>query len=80
MTPMIPPTLDFATGKLGGAELVEKSTTLADLQGLFADSHAVAALSPDTRLYRVAMLPGHGGEGDLNMCHRRCKNDPLTPE
>ena len=67
MTPMIPPILDFATGKLGGAELVEKSTTLADLQGLFADSHAVAALSPDTRLYRVAMLPGHGGEGDLNM-------------
>ncbi|TNJ05112.1 glucose-6-phosphate isomerase [Aeromonas veronii] len=67
MTPMIPPILDFATGKLGGAELVEKSTTLADLQGLFADPHAEAALSPDTRLYRVAMLPGNGGEGDLNM-------------
>ncbi|WP_279504787.1 glucose-6-phosphate isomerase family protein [Aeromonas veronii] len=67
MTPIIPPILDFATGKLGGAELVEKSTTLADLQGLFADLHAEAALSPDTRLYRVAMLPGNGGEGDLNM-------------
>lgn len=67
MTPMIPPMLDFATGKLGGAELVEKSTTLADLQGLFADPHAEAALSPDTPLYRVAMLPGNGGEGDLNM-------------
>ncbi|MGL6616387.1 glucose-6-phosphate isomerase family protein [Aeromonas hydrophila] len=67
MTPMIPPILDFATGRLAGAELVEKSTTLADLQGLFADPHAAAALSPDTRLYRVAMLPGHGGEGDLNM-------------
>ncbi|WP_236382369.1 glucose-6-phosphate isomerase family protein [Aeromonas veronii] len=67
MTPMIPPILDFATGKLGGAELVEKSTTLADLQGFFADPHAEAALSPDTRLYRVAMLPGNGGEGDLNM-------------
>ncbi|MEH8149882.1 glucose-6-phosphate isomerase family protein [Aeromonas veronii] len=67
MIPMIPPMLDFATGKLGGAELVEKSTTLADLQGLFADPHAEAALSPDTRLYRVAMLPGNGGEGDLNM-------------
>ncbi|MFM4776218.1 glucose-6-phosphate isomerase family protein [Aeromonas veronii] len=67
MTPMIPPILDFATGKLGGAELVEKSSTLADLQGLFADLHAEAALSPDTPLYRVAMLPGNGGEGDLNM-------------
>lgn len=67
MTPMIPPILDFATGKLGGAELVEKSTTLADLQGLFADPHAEAVLSPDTQLYRVAMLPGNGGEGDLNM-------------
>ncbi|WP_234879816.1 glucose-6-phosphate isomerase family protein [Aeromonas veronii] len=67
MTPMIPPILDFATGKLGGAELVEKSTTLADLQGLFADPRAEAALSPDTPLYRVAMLPGNGGEGDLNM-------------
>ncbi|MGL6437493.1 glucose-6-phosphate isomerase family protein [Aeromonas hydrophila] len=67
MIPMIPPILDFATGKLGGAELVEKSTTLADLQDLFADSYAEAALPPETRLYRVAMLPGHGGEGDLNM-------------
>ncbi|MFL9691570.1 glucose-6-phosphate isomerase family protein [Aeromonas veronii] len=67
MTPMIPPILDFATGKLGCAELVEKSTTLADLKGLFADLHAEAALSPDTPLYRVAMLPGNGGEGDLNM-------------
>ncbi|MFM5370370.1 glucose-6-phosphate isomerase family protein [Aeromonas veronii] len=67
MTPMIPPILNFATGKLGGAELVEKSTTLADLQGLFADLHAEAALSPDTPLYRVAMLPSNGGEGDLNM-------------
>ena len=43
------------------------NATLADLQGLFVDPHAEAALSPDTRLYRVAMLPGHGGEGDLNM-------------
>ena len=67
MTPMIPPMLNFATGKLGGAELVEKITTLADLQGLFADPHAESALSPDTPLDRVAMLPGNGGEGDLNM-------------
>ncbi|ABK37086.1 glucose-6-phosphate isomerase [Aeromonas hydrophila] len=67
MIPMIPPILDFATGRLAGAELVEKSTTLADLQGLFVDPHAEAALPSETRLYRVAMLPGHGGEGDLNM-------------
>lgn len=67
MIPMIPPILDFATGRLAGAELVEKSTTLADLQGLFVDPHAEAALPSETRLYRVAMLSGHGGEGDLNM-------------
>ncbi|MGL4753872.1 MAG: hypothetical protein ACRCXB_15960 [Aeromonadaceae bacterium] len=32
---MIPPMVDFATGRLSGVELVEKSTRLADLHGLF---------------------------------------------
>jgi glucose-6-phosphate isomerase len=67
MTPMTPPILDFATGRLRGAELLEKSTTLADLHGLFADPAADAEVDSQTVLYRVAMLPGSGVEGDLNM-------------
>ncbi|WDL84524.1 glucose-6-phosphate isomerase [Aeromonas bestiarum] len=67
MTPMIPPILDFATGRLCGAELLEKSTTLADLHGLFADPVADAEVDSQTVLYRVVMLPGSGVEGDLNM-------------
>lgn len=67
MTPMIPPMLDFATGQLCGAELLEKSTTLADLHGLFADLAAEAEIDAQTVLYRVVMLPSSGVEGDLNM-------------
>lgn len=64
---MSPPILDFATGTLSGAELVEKCTKLADLQGVFADPAAAAEVDSQTVIYRVAMLPGSGGEGDLNM-------------
>lgn len=64
---MIPPTVDFMTGAISGTELVEKSTTLANLAGLFADPVAEASIAPQTVLYRVAMLPSSGLEGDLNM-------------
>ncbi|WP_429046929.1 glucose-6-phosphate isomerase family protein [Aeromonas veronii] len=64
---MIPPMVDFATGSLSGAELVEKCTRLADLHGLFADPASEAGVDPQTVLYRVAMLPSSGVEGDLNM-------------
>ncbi|MFM5802361.1 glucose-6-phosphate isomerase family protein [Aeromonas veronii] len=64
---MIPPMVDFATGSLSGAELVEKCTRLADLYGLFADPASEAGVDPQTVLYRVAMLPSSGVEGDLNM-------------
>lgn len=67
MKMMIPPMVDFADGSLSGATLVEKSTTLADLSGLFADPEAQANIAPQTALYRVAMLPSSGVEGDLNM-------------
>lgn len=67
MALITPPSVDFMTGSLDGSCLVEKETRLADLSGLFADEYACSTRDPDTLLYRVAMLPGSGVEGDLNM-------------
>jgi glucose-6-phosphate isomerase len=45
--------VDFSTGVLSGASLVQGTRTLADLAGMFADQTAYAALDPSRVVYRV---------------------------
>jgi glucose-6-phosphate isomerase, archaeal len=45
--------VDFSTGALSGASLIQSTRTLGDLGGIFADQAAYGALDPSQVVYRV---------------------------
>jgi glucose-6-phosphate isomerase len=45
--------VDFSTGALSGASLIQSTRTLGDLGGIFADQAAYSALDPARVVYRV---------------------------
>lgn len=61
-----PPSVNYATGNIQAENLVEKSTTLGALEGVFADEEAYASLDKNKVIYRVEMLPAESADGELN--------------
>jgi glucose-6-phosphate isomerase len=67
MKPVIiqPPQVDWFTGAFAHGATLRKSTRIADLAGIFADTAAWHRTDPDFAVYDVEMLESPTGEGEL---------------
>ncbi|MCK6905628.1 glucose-6-phosphate isomerase family protein [Enterobacter pseudoroggenkampii] len=61
----LPPQVAWATGALAGGPLIRKTTRLADLPGIFANSEAWKCGDPQQSVYDVDVLGSPVGEGAL---------------
>ncbi|WP_064607046.1 glucose-6-phosphate isomerase family protein [Photobacterium sp. J15] len=66
MNVLLPPTVNYFTGHIESENLLTKSTTLASLDGIFADQKAFDAIPGDKIIYQVEMLPAQSADGELN--------------
>ncbi|WP_370556505.1 glucose-6-phosphate isomerase [Edwardsiella tarda] len=67
MKPIIiqPPQVDWLTGAFAHGVTLRKSTRIAELSGLFADTAAWQRIDPDCVVYDVEMFDSQAGEGEL---------------
>lgn len=60
-----PPKVDWFTGAFTQGPLLRKTTRIADLKGVFADTHAWHCCDPQQAVYDVGMIDSRKAEGNL---------------
>lgn len=75
----LPPQVAWASGALFGAPLIQKTTHLGDLAGVFADTSAWQRSDHTQPVYSVEMYDTRAGEGELYVgvshLHAGCVGD-----
>lgn len=66
------PQVAWATGALAGGPLIRKTTRLADLPGIFANSEAWKCGDPQQSVYDVDVLGSPVGEGRFSSASPTC--------